>query len=82
MILNAPTEAAQPEVPLIKEHDTRGCGLIRCYRVSSGTSSFVLIEETDASTSEIVWRPVADMDEAGAFILDRESAYEDLWNGA
>ena len=42
----------------------------------------IVAEETDLNTKEIIWRPMADLDEAKAFVADRQEAYEALWAGA
>ena len=63
---------------LLSEVDTHTSGMIRCFQVGES----IVAEETDLNTKEIIWRPMADLDEAKAFVADRQEAYEALWAGA
>jgi hypothetical protein len=65
------------------EVDTYTSGMIRCFRVGdagdAGDAGAVVVEETDLDTKETIWRPMADQEEADAFIADRQATYEALW---
>jgi hypothetical protein len=78
--LLSPALAGEPSAVLFKEIDTCTAGMIRCFHV--GTNSAVVVEEMDLHTKETIWRPMSSVEEAHAFVSDREDTYEAMWGGA
>jgi hypothetical protein len=61
-----------PPIELLKAVNTYTSGMIRCFRVGDA----IVAEETDLDTKEILWRPMSDAEEAGAFVTDRMETCE------
>ena len=75
---NTTLSSVRKDASLLSEVDTHTSGMIRCFRVGAS----IVAEETDLNTKENIWRPMADLEEASAFVADRQEAYEALWGGA
>jgi hypothetical protein len=62
---------------ILREDDTSFAGPIRILRVDDR----IVVQENTTSSTEVVCRELASLEEAEAFVEERLAAYERMWDG-